>query len=134
MEPARFWVREDRYYTYACKNCEQETGDTVVECAFREPSVLPGSFLSPSAIAYIATQKYVMYSPLYRLEQEFARMGLKLPRKTMSNWLLHNTEDWLNPIYNVLHQQLCQYQVLHGDETTLQVLRRRTNPLPASLI
>lgn len=21
MEPARFWVREDRYYTYACKNC-----------------------------------------------------------------------------------------------------------------
>ena len=27
MEPPRFWVREDRYYTYACKHCEQETGD-----------------------------------------------------------------------------------------------------------
>lgn len=80
MEPARFWVREDRFYTYACKNCEQETGVTVMECASREPSVLPGSFASPSAIAHIATQKYVMYSPLYRLEQECERMGLKLTR------------------------------------------------------
>lgn len=68
MEPARFWGREDRYYTYACKNCEQEIGETVVECAFRAPSVLPGSFAFPSAIAYIATQKYVIYSLLYRLE------------------------------------------------------------------
>ena len=27
MKPAEFWVREDVYYTYACKNCEQETGE-----------------------------------------------------------------------------------------------------------
>ena len=93
---------------------EQETGETVVECASREPSVLPGSFASPSAIAHIATQKYVMYSPLYRLEQEFERMGMKLTRQTMSNWLLHATENWLNPIYDVLRQQLHQHQVLHG--------------------
>ena len=102
-------------YTYACKNCEQETGETVVECASREPSVLPGSFASPSAIAHIATQKYVMYSPLYRLEQEFERMGMKLTRQTMSNWLLHASENWLNPIYDVLRQQLHQHQVLHGE-------------------
>ena len=24
MEPAKFWIREDVYYTYACKNCEEE--------------------------------------------------------------------------------------------------------------
>ena len=125
MEPARFWGREDRYYTYACKNCEQDSGEAVVECASREPSVLPGGFASPSAIAHIATQKYVRYSPLYRLEQEFERMGLKLTRQTMPNWLLHAAEDWLNPIYDVLHRQLCQHQVLHGDETTLQVLREK---------
>lgn len=38
-----------------------------------------------------------------------------------SSWLLTATEDWLQPIYNVLHQQLCKEKVLHGDETTLQV-------------
>ena len=27
MKPAEFWVREDVYYTYACKNCEQETDE-----------------------------------------------------------------------------------------------------------
>ena len=24
MEPARFWIREDVYYTYACRSCEEE--------------------------------------------------------------------------------------------------------------
>ena len=33
MKPAEFWVREDVYYTYACKNCEQETGEHFGEVA-----------------------------------------------------------------------------------------------------
>lgn len=81
MKPAEFWVREDHYFTYACKNCEQETGESVVVPTSMEPSVLPGSFASPSAIAHLAVQKYVMYSPLYRMEQEFERQGLKLSRQ-----------------------------------------------------
>ena len=125
MEPARFWVREDRYPTYACKHCEEETGEANVVPTPMEPAVIPGSFASPSAIAHLAMQKYVMYSPLYRLEQEFDRQGLKLSRQTMSNWLLKATEDWLQPIYDVLHQRLCQEKVLHGDETTLQVLHEK---------
>ena len=108
MASSRFWVREDRYSTYACKACEKETGEANVVSTPMEPTVIPGSFASPSAIAHLAVQKYVMYSPLYRLEQEFERQGLKLSRQTMSNWLLTATEDWLQPIYDVLHQQLCK--------------------------
>ena len=72
-------------------------------------------------------QKYVIYSPLYRLEKEFDRhrQGLKLSRQTMCNWLLKAMEDWLQPIYDVLYQQLCWEAVLHGDETTLQVLHEK---------
>ena len=125
MEPARFWVREDRYPTYACKHCEKETGEANVTPTPMEPTVIPDSFASPSAIAHLAVQKYVMYSPLYRLEQEFNRQGLKLSRQTMSNWLLKATEDWLQPVYDVLHQSLCREKVLHGDETTLQVLHEK---------
>lgn len=125
MKPAEFWVREDRYPTYACKCCEKETGEANVTPTPMEPTVIPGSFASPSAIAHLAVQKYVMYSPLYRLEQEFDRQGLKLSRQTMSNWLLKATEDWLQPIYDVLHQHLCKEAVLHGDETTLQVLHEK---------
>lgn len=123
MKPAAFWVREDVYYTYACKNCEQETGEANIVKAVKEPALLPGSFASAEAVAYLAAQKFVMYSPLYRLEQEFNRQGLKLSRQTMANWLLNISEKWLRPVYDTLREQLCREPVLHADETTLQVLK-----------
>ena len=123
MKPAEFWVREDVYYTYACKNCERETGEANLVKAAKEPALLPGSFASAEAVAYLAAQKFVMYSPLYRLEQDFGRQGLKLSRQTMSNWLLNGSERWLRPVYDALHERLCREPVLHADETTLQVLK-----------
>lgn len=123
MEPARFWIQEDVYYTYACKVCEKKTGDSVIVNTPKEPAVLPGSFASPEAIAHLMVQKFVMYSPLYRQEQEWGRQGLKLSRQVMSHWLLRAAEDWLAPIYQELHKELVRREVLHGDETTLQVLK-----------
>ena len=128
MKPAQFWIREDVYYTYACKNCEQETGEANIAKAAKEPALLPGSFASAETVAYLAAQKFVMYSPLYRLQQEFERQGLKLSRQTMANWLLNVSEMWLQPIYNVLHEKLRKEQVLHADETTLQVLKEAGRP------
>ena len=128
MKPAQFWIREDVYYTYACKNCELETGEANILKTPKEPALLPGSFASAEGVAHIAVQKFVMYSPLYRLEQEFNRQGLKLTRQTMSNWLLNVSEMWLQPIYKVLHETLCKEQVLHADETTLQVLKEAGRP------
>jgi hypothetical protein len=63
-----------------------------------------------------------MASPLYRQEQEWARKGILLSRQTMSNWLLRATQDWLEPVYNRMHELLCARDVLHGDETVVQVL------------
>jgi len=123
IEPPRYSVVEDVYYTYACKQCEVETDEALIVKTPKEPTVLPGSFASPEAIAHIMTQKFVMYSPLYRQEQEMNRAGLKLSRQTMSNWILHASDDWLKPVYDKLHEQLCQASVLHADETTLQVLK-----------
>ena len=37
--------------------------------------------------------------------------------------MLRVAEDWLRPIYDHLHRQLLQREVLHADETTLQVLK-----------
>ena len=123
MEPARFWIQEDVYYTYACKVCEKETGDSGIVNTPKKPAVLPGSFASPEAIAHLMVQKFVMYSPLYRQEQEWGRQGLRLSRQVMSHWLLRAAEDWLAPIYQELHRELLKRDVLHGDETTLQVLK-----------
>ena len=60
---------------------------------------------------------------LYRQAQELQRNGIKLSRQTMSNWVLCASEDWLKPIYDELHRRLLKSDVLHADETTLQVLQ-----------
>lgn len=123
MIPAQVSIREDWYFTYACQKCKQEGIETPILKAEKEPPVIPGSYASAEAIAHIAVQKYVMGSPLYRQEQEWNRAGVMLSRPTMSNWLIWASAHWLTPIYEVLSQQLVQRQVLHADETTLQVLR-----------
>jgi transposase len=122
--PAQVKIREHLQHVYSCRHCERdEINVPIVRAATDEP-VIKGSFASPEAIAYIMTQKFVMGVPLYRQEQEWKRGGIMLSRQTMSNWLLKATEDWLEPIYDALHEMLCGYhEVLHADETTLQVLR-----------
>ena len=40
----------------------------------------------------------------------------------MANSAVKVAWDWLEPIYNELHKQLLAYEVLHADETTIQVL------------
>ncbi len=120
--PAKTVVVKHRYHTYACQNCNKENIETPVVKAPREKNIIPGSFATPEAIAHIMTQKFVMGSPLYRQEQELNRQGIGLSRQTMSNWILRAAEDYLTPVYEQLHRELLKRDVLHADETTLQVL------------
>lgn len=121
--PAQVKIREHVRKIYACRACEKdECGVPILKSQADEP-VIKGSFASPETIAHIMTQKFVMGSPLYHQEKELKQNGIMLSRQTMSNWLLRATEDWLEPIYDVLHEVLCTNDILHADETTLQVLR-----------
>ena len=122
LVPAKAVVVEDWYYTYACRNCEKKNTETAVAKAAREPNFIPGSFAAPEAAAHLMVQKFVMGSPLYRQEQELKRQGISLSRQTMSNWLLWSAEHLLQPVYDRLHEELLKREVLHADETTLQVL------------
>ena len=88
----------------------------------QEKNIIPGSFATPEAIAHIMTQKFVMGSPLCRQEQELNHQGIGLSWQTMSNWILRAAVDYLTPIYEQLHRELLKRDVLHSDETTLQVL------------
>lgn len=49
--PPQYRVVEDVYYTYACKPGEAETDEVLIVKTPKEPTVLPGSFASPEAIA-----------------------------------------------------------------------------------
>ena len=59
--------------------------------------------------------------PLYRLEQDFLRRGVFINRQNMSNWI-HMVVPFLEPIYNSLKLKLLEHDVIHSDDTVLQVL------------
>lgn len=123
LVPASAVIVEHVRYTYACRNCEKNAISVPVVKAPMPKAVIKGGFASPEAVAHIATQKFVMGVPLYRQEQEWKRQGILLSRQTMSNWLLRASEEWLQPVYDALHRRLLEHEVLHADETVLQVLR-----------
>jgi len=123
--PAQVKIREHRQAVYSCRRCENNSDHTPILKASVPESVIRGSFASPEAIAHIMVQKYVMGVPLYRQEQEWNRNGIMLSRQTMSNWLIKAAGDWLEPIYERLKTLMLQRDVLHADETTLQVLNER---------
>ena len=120
--PAKVILHRDIYTTYACANCRENDITTPVVQTPKAPALIPGSYASAEAVAHIAVQKFVMGSPLYRQEQEWNRQGVMLSRQTMSNWLLRSAEDWLAPVCDALHRRLLQNDLLHADETELQVL------------
>lgn len=44
--------------------------------------------------------------------------------KTLSNWIIIASHDWLRPIYDLLRKDVVLNQVLHADETPYQILNR----------
>jgi len=121
--PAKVSIRRYVTCTYACRGCEKSSDHPMIRKARVPESVIRGSYASPESVAYAAHQKFVMGVPLYRQEQEWQRQGVLLSRQTMANWLIRCTDDWLVPLVDELKRRLLLRDVLHADETTLQVLK-----------
>ena len=109
-------------YVYSCRHCERHEIETPIVKADAPPAFIEKSLASPSAVAYIMGMKFVEGMPLYRQEQSFGRMGIGLSRSLLSNWVLLGGE-MLDPIYSRMKEKLIGLDILHADETTLQVLR-----------
>ena len=121
--PAQLYVNKHVQYIYGCRHCENNGDGTepVVVAAPKPNRAFPGSIASPSVVAHIIEEKYVMGVPLYRQEQQWARKGINLSRQNMSNWIMH-AQTWLQPIYDRMKAKLLEQGIIHADETTLQVL------------
>lgn len=128
LVPAKAIIKRHMRHVYSCRNCEATSDHVPIKKAEMPEPVIKGGFASPEAIAHIATQKFVMASPLYRQEQEWRQNGVCLSRQTMSNWLIKASEEWLEPIYEKMKRRLCEHNVLHADESTLQVLKEPGKP------
>jgi len=82
---------------------------------------IPKSVATASLLAWITVSKYVDALPLYRQSAIFSRIGVQIDRTTMANWMIA-CGQLVQPLINLLWDQLRQQAVLHMDETTVQVL------------
>jgi len=64
--PAQVVVVEHKQEVYGCRDCEHNNDHVPIVKAPMPGPVIKGSLASPSAVAYVMTQKYAMYAPLYR--------------------------------------------------------------------
>lgn len=115
--PARMKVIRTIRKKYACPCCEE-----TIKTANLPERILPKSNATPGLLAHIAVSKYVDALPLYRLERIFKRADVELPRNTMAGWMIALSEK-LQPIYNLMEEDLLDSDYICCDETTVQVLK-----------
>jgi transposase len=122
-----------KYYRkiYASKQYEKETGyASILKPELPQP-VMKHSMASPSSVADVMTKKYANGMPLNRQEQEWKRRGVALSRNTLANWVIRSTNDWFLPLYERLRQILLEENIIHADETRVQVLKEDGKPAPS---
>lgn len=121
--PAIAYLLRHIIYIYACRNCEKENVSTpIIKTPMPKPPIQK-SLASSSAIAYVINQKYVNAIPLYRQEKDFERLGVNLDRSLLANWIIKTSTDWFSIIYDRMKYHLLKKDILHADETGLQVLK-----------
>jgi transposase len=108
---------------YACRHCEHHGVRTPIVVAPMPAQPLPGSHASPSMIAAVTLGKYVDGTPLYRMENVLARSNIQVSRGTLANWIIRPAQLHYTRIYEALKQVLRGQWLIHGDETTVQVLK-----------
>ena len=102
--------------TYKCPSC-----DTFHKQAM--PNLpIPGSIASPSLLAQVIVDKTANALPLYRQSEDYQRLNLHLSRQTLSNWMIKASFQ-LEWIYDKMRETLLKHDIIHADETTVQVLK-----------
>lgn len=125
--PASLSIVEHHRDVYSCRTCERNHTSTPIVQAPMPERVLDKTMASPSILAAIIYDKFVLGLPLTRIEKAYADQGIFLSRQTMSNWLIQGTTTYLDPFVDVLRDHLLEEPIIHADETPFNVLKEETS-------
>ena len=101
---------------YVCPKCEYMVKADMPKLP------IEGSLADASALSQVIVDKFANHMPLNRQSQDYERVGLSLSRQTLSNWILKSS-DLLDIVYQEMKKELLSKDILHADETTVQVLK-----------
>lgn len=110
-------IRHERV-KYACPCC-----DGSIRLAARPEQIIPKGLFTESALAWIATSKYLDGLPLYRQAVLLGRFGsTDIARNTLAASMVR-VGLGVQPVVNLLRDELLDSPFVFGDETELQVLK-----------
>lgn len=101
---------------YGCPHCHQG-----VKTALAPPRPIPKALATAALLAHVTVAKYADGLPLYRQGDILARAGIDLSRSTLANWMIQ-AGNLVQPLINLLRDQLLGHGIIQMDETTVQVL------------
>ena len=101
---------------WACADCKTLTQAPV------PAQIIDKGIATSGLLAQVLVAKYADHLPLYRQESIFARAGVDLPRSTLAQWV-GVCGVRLQPLVDALKDIVLTHQVLHADETPVQMLK-----------
>lgn len=130
----KIWIGEDvseqidiipmrvRVLKHIRPRCVCPVCQTAPVTAAMPPQPVPKSNASVGTLALLLTAKYVDGIPLHRFEKVCARHGFEASRNTLARWVIACSELMV-PLHNLMRDGLLAHDILHMDETPVQVLK-----------
>jgi transposase len=117
--PSSLFVVVHARFRYACRACQEH-----VALADKPPQPIDKGLPGPGLLAQTVTSKFSDHLPLYRLEDIFARHGVKLSRATLCGWMA-SCAELLTPLYDLMVKRVLLSAIVHTDDTPVPVLDRK---------
>ena len=106
----------EKSLSYKCPTCETFYKGEMPKLPIEK------SIASPSLLSQVIVDKMANAIPLYRQSEDYKRIGANLSRQVLSNWMIKSSH-LLEIIYHKMKDDLVSTDIIHADETTLQVLK-----------
>jgi len=109
-------IRHERV-KYACPQCDQS-----IKVTPAQTRIIPKGLFTQAALAWFVTSKYMDGLPLYRIAALLKRFGGDISCNTLAASVVRVGEA-VQPVINLMRDQLLDSDIVHGDETVVQVLK-----------
>ena len=125
--PGVFNVERHVRGKWVCDDCE-----TLIQAPV-PAQIIDKGIPTAGLLAHVMIAKFADHLPLYRQESIFGRAGLAIPRSTLAQWV-GVTGVQLQPLVDALREAVLRQQVIHADETPVQMLMPGTKKTHRSYV
>ena len=122
--PASYYIKTTRYERIVAS--DQDGNELIIKANRNDPLCLRGSFASGEFLASIIKDKFALYLPLYRQEQELHRQNINISRTHLSD-LIKKFSIYAAPLYKKIQEYIKHANNVRADETTMNILELNSN-------